>query len=98
MDKRINMDSFWIKSFWLQVHLLGFLASKPLQGFDDALISLPAQGSGGLPPDPLHYPTSVLTRKKKGIAPPKHPFQYNGIFGTPRDEDGMWWEFGGKGY
>ena len=37
-------------------------------------------GSGGLPPDPLHYPTSVLTRKMRGIKPPKHPFEYNGAW------------------
>lgn len=35
--------------------------------------------SGGLPPDPLHYPTSVLTRARRGVKPPKHPFEYNGI-------------------
>ena len=35
--------------------------------------------SGGLPPDPLHFPTAVLTRSRRGVKPPKHPFEYNGI-------------------
>eukprot|EP00434_Breviolum_minutum_P011470 symbB.v1.2.010112.t1/scaffold658.1/size175746/2 len=62
----------------------GVTPQSPFTMFQDSLYRSGEGGcqrpcSGGLPPDPLHYPTSVLTRKKKGIAPPKHPFQYNGI-------------------
>ena len=27
----------------------------------------------------LHFPHSVMTRSMRGIRPPKHPFEYNGI-------------------
>mmetsp|Transcript_24603 Transcript_24603/g.58363 ORF Transcript_24603/g.58363 Transcript_24603/m.58363 type:complete len:795 (+) Transcript_24603:98-2482(+) len=39
----------------------------------------PRPCTGGLPEDPLHFPHSVMTRSMRGIRPPKHPFEYNGI-------------------
>lgn len=62
----------------------GVTPQSPFTMFQDSLYRSGEGGcqrpcSGGLPPDPLHYPTSVLTRKMRGIKPPKHPFEYNGI-------------------
>ena len=64
---------------------------------DDELISSLPKVQAVLPPDPLHYPTSVLARKKKGIAPPKHPFQYNGILAQQEIKMGCDGSLGGKG-
>ncbi|CAK9053945.1 unnamed protein product, partial [Durusdinium trenchii] len=62
----------------------GVTPQSPFTKFQDSLYrsgegGCPRPCSGGLPDDPLHFPKSVLTRTKRGIKPPKHPFEYNGI-------------------
>eukprot|EP00913_Durusdinium_trenchii_P003270 g3025.t1 len=57
----------------------GVTPQSPFTKFQDSLYrsgegGCPRPCSGGLPDDPLHFPKSVLTRTKRGIKPPKHPF------------------------
>jgi len=62
----------------------GLTPQSPPSKFQDTLYragegGCPRPCTGGLPEDPLHFPHSVLTRTTRGIRPPKHPFEYNGI-------------------
>ncbi|CAJ1423382.1 unnamed protein product [Effrenium voratum] len=73
-------DGIYANPTWYK----GLTPNSPFTMFQDNLYragegGCPRPCSGGLPEDPLHFPKSVLTRKTRGMEPPKHPFEYNGV-------------------